>query len=156
MTQDSLPVGRQADAGGPTVVHAPGAPDPLRLARPTHSMITWMLVGVGYALVGGSLRRLTAPAEAATLLPGGALVWYALRPTTPRFPAPGRIDRRGVLAWGTVAVTFGVWELYAALRGSTPAHPTLSILMGPLIDPPFARAAGYALWLAGGVWVVRR
>lgn len=156
MTQDSLPVGRKADAGGPTVVHAPGAPAPLRLTRPTHSMITWLLVGVGYALVGGSLRRLTAPAEAATLLPGAALVWYALRPTTPRFPAPGRIDRRGVLAWGAVAVVFGVWELYAALRGSTPAHPTLSILMGPLIDPPFARAAGYALWLAGGVWVVRR
>jgi len=157
MTQDSLPVGRPADAGGaPAAPTGGGAPVPVRLTRPTHTMLTWLLVGIGYALVGGSLRRLTAPAELATLLPGAAALWYALRPDTPRFPAPERIDRRGMVAWGAVLVAFGIWELYAALRGSTPAHPTLSILMGPLIDPPFARAAGYAVWLAGGLWVVRR
>jgi hypothetical protein len=156
MTQDSVPVGRKADAGGATAARSADAPTALRLTHPTHTMITWLLVGLGYALIGGSLRRLTAPAELATLLPGAALVWYAQRPETPRFPAPARIDRAGAVAWGTVAVAFGIWELYAALRGSTPAHPTLSILMGPLIDPPFARAAGYAVWLAAGVWVVRR
>ena len=156
MTQDSLPVGRKADVGSATAVPSPGTPRPLRLSHPTHTMVTWLLVGVGYALIGGSLRRLTAPAEVATLLPGAGLVWYAQRPATPRFPAPDHLDRRGTLVWGTVAVAFGIWELYAALRGSTPAHPTVSILMGPLLDPPFARAAGYAVWLAAGVWVVRR
>ncbi|NUR26606.1 MAG: hypothetical protein HOV83_12300 [Catenulispora sp.] len=175
MMQDSLPVGRPADAGAGAAAHAPhharrhwsllghpnrpglpGAPEPLRLTHPTQTMITWILVGVGYSLIGGSLRRLTTPAELATLLPGAALVWYALRPTTRRFEAPARLDGRGVVPWVVVLVLFGVWELYAAARGSTPAHPTLSILMGPWIDPPFARAAGYALWLAGGVWVVRR
>ncbi|GAA1994041.1 hypothetical protein [Catenulispora subtropica] len=158
MTQDSLPVGRQADTGG-TPARPPGAtsaPARLRPTHPTHTMITWIMVGLGYCLIAGSLRRLTAPAELATLLPGAALVWYAQRPATPRFPAPDRLDTRAVLPWAVLLVLFGVWELYAALRGSTPAHPTLSILMGPLIDPPFARAAGYALWLAGGVWVVRR
>jgi len=119
-------------------------------------MITWILVGVGYSLIGGSLRRLTAPAELATLVPGAALLWYALRPTTRRFNTPAQLDRRGVVPWAVVLALFGVWELYAAARGSTPAHPTLSILMGPLIDPPFARAAGYAVWLGLGVWVVRR
>lgn len=157
MTQDSLPVGRPADAGAaPAAPRRGGAPTPLRPTRPTHTMVTGALVGVGYSLVGGSLRRLTVPAELATLLPGAAVVWYALRPDTPRFPPPERIGRRGALAWGAVLVAFGIWELYAALRGSTPAHPTLSILMGPLIDPPFVRAAGYAAWLAAGVWVVRR
>jgi len=162
MAHDSLPVGHAADTAGGSKgahghPHAPvPAPTPLRVTRPTHSMITWALVGLGYSLIGGSLRRLTAPAELATLVPGAALVYYALRPTTPHFPAPSRIDPKSVMPWAAVAAAFAVWELYAALRGSTPAHPTLSILMGPLIDPPFARAAGYALWLGLGVWVVRR
>jgi hypothetical protein len=159
MTHDSLPVGRTADTVRGTAARPlgpPPAPERLRLTHPTHTLITWVLVGVGYCLIGGTLRRLTAPAEAATLLPGAAMLWYALRPATGRFPAPRHLDSRGMLPWAVVMVLFGVWELYAALRGSTPAHPTLSILMGPLIDPPFARAAGYALWLATGVWVVRR
>ncbi|GAA2016663.1 hypothetical protein GCM10009839_10400 [Catenulispora yoronensis] len=156
MTQDSLPVGRKAESSGNPAAYPADAPTPLHPTRPTHAMITWLLVGTGYALIAGSLRRLTAPAELATLLPGAALVWYAMRPATPHFPAPDHIDGKGALPWAAVAVVFGIWELYAAVRGSTPAHPTLSILMGPLIDPPFARAAGYALWLAVGVWVVRR
>jgi hypothetical protein len=119
-------------------------------------MITLGVVGLGYALIAGSLRRLTIPADLATLLPGGAIVWYALRPTTAHFPAPARFTRRDALAWSLVAAAFGIWEAYAALRGSTHAHPTLSILLGPLIDPPPARAAGYVVWLLTGVWVVRR
>lgn len=152
MTQDSLPVGRGTEAAGrvPALQHP--AAEPLRPG----TMISWALLSVGYALVAGSFARLTIPAELATLLPGTGLVWYALRPATPRFATPARIDRRGALPWAAVAVAFGVWELYAALRGSTSAHPTLSILMRPLIDPPPLRAAGYGLWLAAGLWVVRR
>ncbi|MFL6110748.1 MAG: hypothetical protein ACJ786_05290 [Catenulispora sp.] len=151
MTQDSLPVGRGTETAGRAPTARP-APEPL----PRNTMITWALLGVGYALVAGSFARLTVPAELATLLPGAGLLWYAKRPATPRFAAPDRIDGRGVLPWAVVGVAFGIWELYAALRGSTPAHPTLSILMRPLIDPAPARAIGYGLWLAGGLWVVRR
>lgn len=159
MTQGSVPMGRRADTAGDRLaaVSSPApAPVPLPAAHPPSTMITAGAVGLGYALIAGALRRLTIPAEIATLLPGAALVWYALRPTTPRFPAPEPFTRRDALAWTTVAVAFGIWELYAALRGSTHAHPTLSILMRPLIDPPPARAAGYVAWLLAGVWVVRR
>jgi len=165
MTQESVPMGRPAEAAGT----APGAPRPhtaaipvpLRATRPTSAMISWGSMGLGYALVAGGFARLTVPAEIATLAPGAALVWYALRPTTAHFPAPAAPDsppvtRRSTAAWAALAVAFGIWELYAAARGSTHAHPTLSILLGPLIGPPPARAAGYALWLLAGVWVVRR
>ena len=158
MTQGSVPVGRRADAGD-RMAAASGpapAPVPLRAAHPTSTMITLGAVGLGYALIAGSLRRLTIPADLATLLPGAGIVWYALRPATARFPAPARFTRRDAAAWIVVAAVFGIWEAYAALRGSTHAHPTLSILLGPLIDPPPIRAAGYVVWLLSGVWVVRR
>jgi len=173
MTQDSLPVGRRADAGGDTVIPAPVAPThtmsahtaavhdveapaPPRLTHPTPTMIAWGAVGLGGSLLAGGFRRLTAPAEVTTLLVGVVVVWFALRPTTRRFPAPDRIDAKGAAAWGAVVVFFGLWELYAALCGSTHAHPTLSLLLGPLITAPPARTAGYVVWLAAGVWVVRR
>jgi hypothetical protein len=151
MTQDSLPAGRGTEAAG-GVPAAPPTAEPLR----PNTLISWTLLGVGYALIAGSFARLTVPAELATLVPGAGLLWYAQRPTTPRFAAPDRIEGKGALPWAVVAVAFTIWELYAALRGSTPAHPTLSILMGPLIDPPPARAIGYGLWLAVGLWAVRR
>jgi len=156
MTQDSLPVSQRADAGGDTPAPSHGVPPPLRLTHPTPALLAWLAVAVAFCLVAGGFRRLTAPADLATLLSGAVVSWYALRPATRRFPAPDRIDGKGALAWGAVLVAFGLWELYAALRGSTHAHPTLSILIGPLIRPYSLRTVGYAVWLAAGVWVVRR
>ncbi|MEY9904885.1 hypothetical protein ABIA35_001101 [Catenulispora sp. MAP12-49] len=157
MTQESVPVGRRAETAGDrasTRLHT--APAPLRAAHPTSTMISWAAMGLGYSLIAGGFARLTIPAELATLLPGAALVWYALRPTTEHYPAPAPFARHSTVAWIVIGAAFAVWELYAAARGSTHAHPTLSILMGPLIDPPPARAAGYVVWLLTGVWVVRR
>ncbi|MEY9861746.1 hypothetical protein ABH935_007389 [Catenulispora sp. GAS73] len=157
MTQESVPMGRRAEAAAePAAAGARTAPIPLKATHPTSTMITWGAVGLGYSLIAGSFARLTVPAEIATLLPGAALVWYALRPTTARFPPPAPFTRRDTVAWAAVGVAFGIWELYAAARGSTHAHPTLSILMRPLIDPPPARAGGYVVWLLTGVWMVRR
>lgn len=169
MTQESVPVGRRADTPGdrtaarlqaaPAGTVTPAgipAPTPLRSARSTSGTVTWVAAGLAYALFAGSLRRLTIPAEITTLLPGAVLVWYALRPGTAHFPAPAPFARRATMPWIAIAVAFGIWETYAAARGSTHAHPTLSILMGPLIDPPLARAAGYAVWLLTGLWLVRR
>lgn len=157
MTQESVPMGRRAEAAAePAATRVRTAPIPLQATHPTSTMITWGAVGLGYSLIAGSFARLTVPAEIATLLPGAALVWYALRPTTAHFPAAAPFTGRNAMAWAAVGVAFGIWELYAAARGSTHAHPTLSILMRPLIDPPPARAAGYVAWLLAGVWVVRR
>ncbi|MFD0634428.1 hypothetical protein ACFQ9X_25660 [Catenulispora yoronensis] len=155
MTQDSLPVGRKAESSGNPAAYPADAPTPA--PDPPHPRHDHLAAGRHRLRPH---RRQPAPPHrprrtghpAARRRPG--LVRDA--PRHPHFPAPDHIDGKGALPWAAVAVVFGIWELYAAVRGSTPAHPTLSILMGPLIDPPFARAAGYALWLAVGVWVVRR
>jgi hypothetical protein len=110
----------------------------------------------GYAVVVGGFRRLTVPAELGTFVPGALITYAAMRRGCRRFRAPEHLDGRGTAAWGAVLVVFGIWELYADLRGSTPDHPTLSILMGPVLADPLHRAVGYVLWLATGVWLVRR
>jgi hypothetical protein len=109
-----------------------------------------------YAAVAGGFRRLTVPAELGTFLPGAFITYLAMRRGCRRFRAPEHLDGRGTAAWGAVLVVFGIWELYADFRGSTPDHPTLSILMGPILADPLHRGVGYVLWLATGVWLVRR
>lgn len=142
---------RPATAVRPVDRQLPTAPP-----RLTPTVAAVAATSVGYALIAGSFRRLTVPAELSTFVAGSLLTWLALRKDCRRRPAPDHIDGKGALPWGVLLVVFGVWELYADFRGSTPDHPTLSILMGPLLEEPVNRAIGYVLWLAAGVWVVRR
>jgi hypothetical protein len=129
------------------------APAPLRLTPPVAAAAA---VCVGYALVAGGFRRLTLPAELATFVAGSVITWQALRKDCRRYPRPDHVDGKGSLAWGAILVVFAIWELYADVRGSTPAHPTLSILMRPILQDPTNRAIGYLAWLGAGIWVVRR
>ena len=157
MSEESLPVGHMARDETAEVKAEPAsrpvAPDALRV---TPTTIAIVIGAIAYAAVAGSFRLLTAPAELATFAAGSLACWLALRKDCRRFPSPDHVDGKGALAWGAVLVAFGVWELYADFRGSTPAHPTLSILMGPVIAPPENRAIGYLVWLGAGMWVVRR
>jgi hypothetical protein len=128
-------------------------PEPLRL---TPAVAALTAIGLGYALVAGGFRKLTIPAELGTFTVGALVSWLALRKDCRRRAAPAHLSGRGLLPWAVVLAVFAVWELYADFRGSTPDHPTLSILMGPALQDPVNRALGYVLWLATGVWVVRR
>jgi hypothetical protein len=156
MSDRSVPAGKLERRGGEepgrsrTVPHhAPAVPRPGSALAVAATAVLWALVASGF-------RRLTIPAELGTFVPGALITSRALRRDCRRLPAPDHLDGRGTAAWAAVLVLFGIWELYADLCGSTPDHPTLSILMGPLLADPLHRAVGYVLWLALGVWVVRR
>ena len=112
---------------------------------------------VVFAAVAGRFAPQSAPAEFAVLGAGVAVFAWAVRlPPQQRRPAPNHIAGRGSLAWLGLLAVFLVWELFAFFHGSTSAHPTLSILLGPILADPVYRAAGYLLWLATGVWIARR
>jgi uncharacterized membrane protein len=123
----------------------------------------WWGAGVAFAAVAGRFAPLTAPAEFAALLAGGAITAWALGaafarpvPALLRREASGSLGGRGWLAWVAVLVAFLALEIYS-LASATPAdHPTLSALSRPLLAPSDHRALGYLLWLASGVWVARR
>jgi hypothetical protein len=119
-------------------------------------MLAWS-AAVVFAAIAGRFAPQSAPAEFAVLGAGLAVCGWALRmPPSSRRTPPEHVDGRSSLPWLGLLLVFGVWELFAFFKGSTPAHPTLSLLLGPLLAEPIARSAGYLLWLAAGVWVARR
>ena len=115
-----------------------------------------------FAAVAGRFAPLTAPAEFAALLAGGAVTGWALGARAPgigavhRRAAPESLGGRGWLAWIAVLLVCGVIEVYSLTSATPLDHPTLSALSRPLLAPPDHRELGYLLWLACGVWVARR
>jgi hypothetical protein len=123
----------------------------------------WWGAGVVFAAVAGRFAPLTAPAEFAAILAGGAITAWALGagfarpvPVLRRREAPVSLDGRGWLAWVAVLVVSGLVEVHALFSGAPLKYPTLSVLSRPLLAPSDGRAVGYLLWVASGVWVARR
>ena len=73
-----------------------------------------------------------------------------------RLPAPRRLHWVGLLAWSAVVLAFSALELVDDRLGSTPAHPTLSSAMDPVLDHPLLRATAVGLWILAGHELVRR
>ncbi len=67
----------------------------------------------------------------------------------------------GALVWGGVAIAAGGWELAALAQQPTllegsPDHPTLSVLLDPVLATYPGRVAVLACWLALGRYLVRK
>jgi hypothetical protein len=129
----------------------PDEPVPDKLPR----VDRWDAVIVGYALIAAVFRPLTMPAAVAVLIPGVLLL--ALRATRPVRPLPsGAVSPGAATLWLGLAVAGAAWWLVALLWGNDPQHPTLSLLLDPILETYPARVLGYALWLAAGRWLVTR
>lgn len=113
----------------------------------------WDAAIVGYALLAALARPLTGAAAAAVLVAGAVLL--AVRARRP-VRTHAAVSRSAVLVWATLAVAAGCWELVAFGWGNDAGHPTLSLLLDPVLDTYPARVAAYALWLAAGRWLVTR
>jgi hypothetical protein len=83
--------------------------------------------------------------------------------TTARGPAwPGRpvlVAGDGRVA--AVFVALALWELGAlllqpALTVDSPAHPTISVLLDPVLGSAPGRSVGFAVWLALGWFLARQ
>jgi hypothetical protein len=107
------------------------------------------------SLIGGLFPSFSLLALCYVLLIGGTMTWLGLS---------GRVAKRSVprslgssAAWWLVPVLFlASVELVNFLFGSTYPHPTLSLLMDPLLDRYLARAAAYFGWLTAFWGMVRR
>ena len=113
------------------------------------------MVAVGYAAVAALFTPLTWPAMLATLPPLFVAGWVALRP--PVRPIGPGLRRRRVVPWLAVVVAGTIWELVALVRSPRADYPTISSIVSPLAGTQWwFRFAGYLLWFAAGVWLVRR
>lgn len=114
----------------------------------------WDALIVAYAAVAASFRPLTLPAAIAVLLAGAVLIAVMARHRVPlrRMLNPGR----AALPWAVLALLVAGWELTALFWGNDSAHPTLSLLLDPVLDTYIGRLVGYLAWLAVGRWLVTR
>lgn len=156
VTRDAVRTARGEPA--PTARALLRRPEPGRPAR-RRSLLGTAGVG-GYAAMAGTLGRYSWPATAAVVLPGAVVLlvgwWGSGYPRA----VPPPVPRLGALAWGAVLVGGGLWELAAllqqpALRVSSASHPTISLLLDPLLASYPGRTAALAGWLAMGWFLLR-
>ncbi len=115
----------------------------------------WDAATVGYASLAALFTPLSAPAAVAVLLPGVlVVVLRAMRPVgdLPRDAQP----YRAAAQWLVLAVVGALWWLVAFLWGNDPEHPTLSLLLDPVLETYPGRLLGYTIWLGAGRWLVTR
>lgn len=126
-----------------------------------HASPGW-LFGLGaYALVAGSFARDSWPASVAVLVPaisGIVLAWE--RPTEGGRDEP-RSGPCGARAWAGVFIALGLWELtnlllQPSLTEGSYDHPTLSVLMDPVLASHAGRSVFLALWLWLGWFLLER
>jgi hypothetical protein len=125
------------------------------VARPWARPLVVVPALAACALVGALFPSFSKRSTFAVLLFGGALIWLGSSGRLPRRPVPRRLS--GTAAWWLVPTLFlAIVELVNFLFGSTYPHPTLSVLLDPVLARYPARAAVYFGWLAGLWGLVRR
>lgn len=101
-------------------------------------------------------------ASVVILLVGLAVLPVAWPPLGARDGSPPsrRAIRRTAVAWAVVAVLVCLWEVgayFLALPSPAAdrAHPTISVLVEPLVAFPVGHTIAIVLWLAGGIALIR-
>lgn len=135
----------------------PAAPGGAQRARAWPVVVVVVAAGYGWAV--GQWLGTGGSAWVAIAVPGLVALAYAWSQRAPR----GRLVMpAGSLAWGGVAVAAAVWEVGSYVLQQRPIpgrlhhHPTISVLVDPVVEASPGRQLGLALWLAGGYLLLRR
>jgi hypothetical protein len=119
-----------------------------------------ILVAAAFAILVGAFARYSWPVTIAVAIPAASGVVIAWRTPAGRTD-PGPLDRRGALAWTGVFLTLALFELtnlllQPSLVRSSPSHPTVSVLLDPVLASHPARTAFLAVWLSCGWFLIER
>jgi hypothetical protein len=145
-------------------VTAESPPTQVRLTGrwPTLTELVAAVAVVTVAGIGSGLRPHTWQSTAlvlATVLVIGiqAVRRQASRPTV---GATTQRLRRTYVCWGVLLAAAVVWEMYAFLHQpawnvSSADHPTLSVLLDPVLQLRPVRFVAWLLWLGAGLRLVR-
>ncbi|HEY4333335.1 MAG TPA: hypothetical protein VGM78_12220 [Ilumatobacteraceae bacterium] len=133
-----------------------------RAVAATRSRI--LIVAALFGMVIGLFHPDTWPVGVGLAAAGLLAVVVVLRTPAPAVtddaPEDGSSLGRGWIVWAAFAVAVCLWELASFVQQPDPqtdsyTHPTLSSLIQPMLGSPLVRALVFALWLAGGIWLVR-
>jgi hypothetical protein len=109
-----------------------------------------ILVAFGFAV----WPSLTVQSSTLVLGVGGAFCVVAMR--RPLTPGSERRRWQQWAPWLCLALATALWELALLLLGNNNSWPPLSLLAAPIDTLGLGRFSLALLWLAGGVWLVRR
>ncbi len=123
-------------------------------ARPARNAIIGAGV-IGYAWLLGGAAPFSTRALLGVLLPGAVLgvIAYTRRPE--RIRPPESMAVAGFSYWVVCIALLFEWEA-SAVRDNSPAHPSLTDLINPLIAPHPIKAAAIVVWLLAGWALVKR
>jgi hypothetical protein len=124
--------------------------------RPSRAVV---IGGLLYAALVATFARYSWPATVAVEAPAVAAVAVVWRRPLGDRPDPPRVSRVGAAAWGSVLVALGLWELSAlllqpSLTTDSYAHPTISVLLDPLLAGRLGRSVFLWLWLTSGWYLL--
>lgn len=133
----------------------------VRLHGTTQPRLGWLL---GAAAVLGALMVFSARHGVVEGLIVSAIGLCVLRFTwdSPREPGPSSVAlRRSAILFTIVGVIGCLWEVTSYLLGVPSAaakfdHPSGSLLLDPFVGTIEGRIVFTALWLLGGIWLLRR
>jgi hypothetical protein len=120
-----------------------------------------ILVVVAFAVLVGGFGRYSWPATVAVVIPGAGALILSLRGPLRWHPDPGPIAPTGAVAWSSVFVGLGLWELtqlllQPSLKTDSWAHPTISVMTDPALASHPGRTIALAVWLAVGWFLLTR
>ena len=134
--------------------------------RPALGAAPWrsplvLLAGLVYVVLVAGFARYSMPATLAVWAPAAAGVAVGWRRPTSDGPDPAPVPAAGAAVWAAVFVALALWELAAlllqpSLTTDSWAHPTISVLLDPILATHPGRAVVLSLWLASGWWLLRR
>lgn len=156
---DLSPVWGHGGAATVRAVHNQGVTtgeDTITTARARRGGTAAWLVVVLYCWLAGTFASFTWQSTAAVLIPGITIFALGIARPPDRRPRPAPIGITGAVAWSIPLLTFCVLEIVDDLLGSTHAHPTLSILMDPVLNVHVWRSMGYFVWIIVGWALVKR
>jgi hypothetical protein len=152
------PAGPPGAGGTAAGVRGPGWGDRLVPARRTPALVVG---GLLYALAAGGLARFSWPAIVAVAIPGvvGVASAWSAAPGPAAEAAP--VPAGGAAVWAAVFVALalvelGTWLLQPTLTTASTTHPTISVLLDPLLGSQPGRSVGFAAWLGLGWFLVGR
>jgi hypothetical protein len=129
---------------------------------PIHLLTPFFLVGaLVFAVIVGGYGRYSWPATALVTIVAALGLAVAWRGPIQGGDEPGRLEPVGALAWASVFVGLGLWELTALVLQPTwttdsRIHPTISVLTDPALSTHPGRSLALFAWLGLGWFLVQR
>lgn len=111
---------------------------------------------VGYSWMAGGTKPFSATALLSVLFPGAVIAVIAYGRAPERIKPPDSLDITGFSYWIVVLGALFEWEASAFRDNSVWSHPSLTLLVDPLIGPHPIKTIAFLLWLLAGWGLVRR